>query len=246
MSSARFYVGAVSTATAMARPLIRRFQANAYSPREAYIRATETPREVRALAEAVIGWALLNLSRDLRSALGSLPEQFGFRPSLPLRPHGSPYELAISDHTRLFVSTSAIWCVTADNAGAVLAASRFEPMRLDDGRDIRDEPGAIARARRCASPVDWVLAWNHVAASLRQLAEYEAWVQRRGVGLRREGERPKAARKTEVGWKDLPAALNALAEWAGDGELAMLSWVISDAKARGAEPELPEWYHERN
>jgi hypothetical protein len=227
----------------MARPLIRRFHANAYSTREAYIRATETPREVRALAEAVVAWALFNISRDLRSALGSLPEQFGFRPSSRLRPYESPYELALSDHARLFVATSALWCVSTDHTGVVLNASRFEPMRLDDGRDVRDEAGVIVRARRCSSPVDWVLAWNHVAASLRQLAEYEAWVQRRGVGLRRDGERPKAARKTEVTLKDLPAALRALAEWAADGELAMLSWVIADAKARGADPELPEWYH---
>jgi hypothetical protein len=226
----------------MARPLIRRFQANAYSPREAYVRATETPREVRALAEAVVIWALLNLSRDLRSPLGSLPEQFGFRPLSRLRPFESPYQLPISGHTRLFVSKSALWCVSSDNTGVVLAASRFEPMRLDEGRSIRDEPGAIAGARRCASSVDWVLAWNHVAAALRQLAEYEAWVQRRGMGLRREEERPKAARKTEVGMKDLPAALRAIAEWARDGEQAMLSWVISDAKARDAEPEFPAYY----
>ena len=42
-----------------------------------------------------------------------------------------------------------------------------------------------------------------------------------------------------------PAALNALAEWAGDGEQAMLAWIIADAKTRGMDPELPDRYRQR-
>ena len=226
----------------MVRPLFRRFHPSTCSPREAYVRATETPREVRALADAVIGWALLNLWRDVASPLGSLPEQFGFRPLTPIRTHGSPLSLAVSEHSRLLVATETLWCVSPNNTGTVLATSRFEPVRLADASSIRVESAALAEAKRCTTPIDWVLGWNHVAAAMRQLVEYEAWVQRRGMGLRREGERPKAARKTEVGMKDLPAALRALGEWAGDGEQAMLSWVIADAKARGAEPEFPDHY----
>jgi hypothetical protein len=226
----------------MLRPLFRRFHPSTFSPREAYARATETPRQVRDLADAVIGWALLNLWRDVASPLGSLPEQFGFRPLTATRTHGSPLSLAISEHSRLLVATETLWCVSADNTATMLATSRFEPVRLPDASNVGLESATLAGAKRCTSPIDWVLGWNHVAAAMRQLAEYEAWVQRRGMGLRREGERPKAARKTEVGMKDLPAALRALAEWAGDGEQAMLSWVISDAKARGAEPEFPEYY----
>src|SRR6266481_549094 len=95
----------------MARSLIRRFHPSAFSPREAYLRATHTPREVRQLAEAVLGWAIGNVVRDAESPLGNLPELFGFRPARrSLTPERVPSSIALSDYARLFVAPGAVWC----------------------------------------------------------------------------------------------------------------------------------------
>ena len=48
-----------------------------------------------------------------------------------------------------------------------------------------------------------------------------------------------------MGSADIPGVLDAMAQWAGDSELAMLSWIIAEAKERGAEPDLPPRYQKR-
>jgi hypothetical protein len=63
----------------MTAQLMRRFPPSAYSPREPFLRATETPREVRHLAEAVIAWTHGNILRDRESPLGDLPTLHEFR-----------------------------------------------------------------------------------------------------------------------------------------------------------------------
>jgi hypothetical protein len=225
-----FRIGAL-----VARPLIRRFHPGAYTAREAYVRATETPREVRQLGEAMVGWALTNVIRDRNSTAGDLPARYGFSTDAPDSARvDTVYSIALSEFARVHVSADALWCVPIEGGVTCLRSLRFEPMRADT-------PSELARAIRCKTPADWVLGWNHVAAGLRLLADYEAWAQKRFVAGRSD-DRPKAARKTEVSAQDLPAALRALSEWAGDGEQAMLAWIIADAESRGAEPDLPPQY----
>ena len=224
----------------MARPLIRRFHPSAYTPSEAYVRATQTPREVRQFGEAMVSWALFNFARDRDSPFGDLPEQFGFRPTrLQTGRAELPYTAALSDATELHVGRNGLWCLPANGDGVYLAGNQFAPMRIAAPADGSNDSDPIARVRRCASPLDWVLGWNHVAAGLRTLGEYETWVLRRGLALRARDERPKMARKTDVETRELPAALHALSEWASDGEHAMLTWIIADARARGVDPDLP-------
>src|SRR5256885_320760 len=103
-----------SSFASMPRQLIRRFHPAAYTPREAYVRATETPREVRQLGEAVVTWALANVRRDRESTLGSLPEQFGFRLAARgvLASRGELYVFALNNHMSVFVGDDALWCAS--------------------------------------------------------------------------------------------------------------------------------------
>lgn len=217
----------------MARPSFRRFHPSAFSAEEAYNRATQTPREVRQLGEAVVGWALSNFARD-----GTLPQAFGFQQSPETGAAGS----ALSDHTTLTIFQGVLWCTSAEGS-TVLSSSNFEPARILHPADATRPREVLRAAKRPTTPVDWIVGWNHAAAACRQLAKYEAWVQRRDRTLRSATERPKVARKTEVTVSELPSALDALAEWASDAEQAMLTWVIADAKTRGVEPELPARFH---
>jgi hypothetical protein len=151
--------------------------------------------------------------------------------------------IAISDHTTLAISANALCCTSVEGS-TVLSSDNFEPSRVPRQVDPLRALEVIAVAGRCVEPLDWILGWNHAAAALRQVSEYEAWVRRRHRSLR-SSDRPKAARKTEVTIADLPAALSALAEWSDDAEQAMLAWIIADAKARGVEPELPMRFRPR-
>jgi hypothetical protein len=224
----------------MQRSLIRRFHPSAHSPREALVRATETPREIRAFAEAAIEWSLIQLFADLAAPAGNLPCEFGFR---QLRSdeelRESPLAIGLSNYATLIVAPTAFWSVNADRSGVFLRASRFVPMKLVNARHAIDDRTPGAAAQQCRQPIDWVLAWAHVAACVRRLAEYERWAQRRAPNSRRGGDRPRGARKAGLAAHELPAALDAVAEWAADGEQAMLAWIVADAKWRCADPHRP-------
>lgn len=229
--------------SSMSRPSFRRYHPSTFTPQEAFARATEPPRAVRQLGEAVVAWSLSNVVRDVRSPLGNLPESFGFRSTRLAGDLEAPLAISLSRHTKLFVTSSVLWC-TSDDGSTVLSASAFEPARLL-GAVEGDRWHESARvAKRPTTNVAWVLGWNHASAALEKLSEYELWVQRRGAGLRSASERPKAARKTEVSTVNLPEALRALAEWASDAERAMLAWIIAEAKSRDVKPELPARYRQ--
>jgi hypothetical protein len=92
------------------------------------------------------------------------------------------------------------------------------------------------------TPVHWVLGWASLARSFALFATYERWVVTNfGERYRREGDllRPKAARRCAVPLLDLGMALDGVAEWCSDAEVAMLTWIIADARRRRIAPDIP-------
>ena len=219
-----------------------RFVPQAATQTEAYERATRIPRDIRQLGEALTAWSLSNLVRDAVSPHGDLPRRFGFDSEGANGPpiQRVPYHIVLTKALELYVTERCLACLH-DEGTTILTASRFEVLFTPS--PALDPMTDVSRARPPITPVQWVLGWASLARSFALLSRYERWVlETVGARYRFDGERelPKVARRAAVSIPQLPAALDGMAEWCGDGETAMLTWVIMDARRRGVEPVLPD------
>ena len=221
---------------------IQRFSPQTATQAEAYERATRTPRPVRELGEALLGWQLSNLTHDCTSPFGDLPRRFGFDceqgAAAPIRT--APYHIALTAVTRLFVLESRIVC-THGSGSVLVTADRFAFEQTAAMPTLRatDLPD---RGISPLTPQHWVLGWACLTRAFSLFARYERWVTKTvGQRYRYDGDaqRPRAARRSSVPLMQLPEALDGMAEWCGDGERAMLAWVVTDARQRGITPDIP-------
>jgi hypothetical protein len=223
-------------------PHIQRFSPQTAKPTEAYDRGTRTPRAVRQLGETLLAWHLSNLTQDCTSPFGDLPRRFGFDSergaSAPLR--SAPYHIALTAVARLFVLETRIVC-SHGSGSILLSADRFD-FQQTGAIPTLPLPHLPDRGISPMTPQHWVLGWACLARTFGLFARYERWVTETfGERYRYDcdAHRPRAARRSAVPLLQLPAALDSLAEWCGDGERAMLSWVVSDARQRGITPDIP-------
>lgn len=223
-------------------PRIQRFSPQTASAAEAYDRGTRTPREVRQLGETLLAWQLANLVHDCVSPYGDLPRRFGFDREVgaaaPFR--DAPYHVALTAVTRLYVLESRIVC--SHGSGSVLMSTdRFDFQQTAD----TPRPGSTHLPDCGAGPITpqhWVLGWACLARAFGLFARYERWVLATfGHRYRYDCDafRPRAAKRSAVPLLQLSAALDGMAEWCGDGERAMLTWVVADAMQRGITPDIP-------
>lgn len=223
-------------------PRIQRFSPQTATPAEAYDRGTRTPREVRQLGETLLAWQLSNLTHDCTSPFGDLPGRFGFDcergTAAPLRT--APYHIALTAVARLFVLETRIVC-SHGSGSILLSADRFD-FQQTSAIPSAPTPYLPDRGLSPLTPRHWVLGWACLARTFSLFARYERWVTET-FGLRYrydcDAQRPRAARRSAVPLLQLPAALDSMAEWCGDGERAMLTWVVSDARQRGITPDIP-------
>lgn len=223
-------------------PRIQRFSPQTATPAQAYDRGTRTPREVRQLGETLLAWQLSNLTHDCLSPYGDLPRRFGFAcergAAAPLRE--APYYIALTPVTRLFALETRIVC-SHGSGSVLLSANRFD---FQQTGAIPTLPAARLpdRGGSPLSPQHWVLGWACLARTFSLFARYERWVMETfGERYRYDcdAQRPRAARRSAVPLLQLSAALDSMAEWCGDGERAMLTWVVSDARERCIMPDIP-------
>src|ERR1043166_4214661 len=126
----------------MSRPRFQRFHPSTHSLDEALARATETPREARLLAEALLQWVVSNIERDLESPWGNLPEAFGFRDAAVREriPRDVIGRIDLSRYATLSVSGEAIVCTGREVGATYLRTDRFEPRRLPLAPDVGGGP----------------------------------------------------------------------------------------------------------
>jgi hypothetical protein len=220
-----------------------RFVPQAATQIEAFERGTRIPRDIRQLGDALTAWSLANLAHDAVSPHGDLPRRFGFDSDglsgAPIK--RVPYHIALTPALRLYVTERCMACLH-EAGSTILTASRFEVLHTaptSSAEAMADPSGA----RPPLTPFQWALGWASLSRAFALLARYERWViDTIGVRYRFDGERdlPRVARRTAVAIPQLPQALDSLAEWCGDGETAMLTWVIMDARRLGIEPVLPQ------
>jgi hypothetical protein len=216
---------------------IPRFVPQASSPAEAYERATQIPRDIRELAEILISWSLSNLRNDATSATGNLPARFGFRCTPAITADAVTQEITLTPAAILRIGLGGIVC-THPQGATLVRVERFEPLHLRETPTVFPSSGAIPPAE----PVQWLLAWATIARSFQLLGRYERWVMDTitpRMRVAQAGQRPKKAKQSVVPVLELPNALDAMAEWCGDGERAMMTWIIADARLRGEDPNIP-------
>ena len=206
---------------------LRRFHAAEYTRAGMWLRATTVPRDIARYAASTLDLTLSLWERDVERGLDGpfSKEQLNVPGQPPTVDRGSvrePVEFTIIANRR------AIFAGSGELGGVVIYRRNFQlsrallPTQTHPELRWRERP---AMPRAPATPLDWLVVWSGVLLVLRVAEEHESRVAglRSRSDLKELGSRGRGA----VPIHQHRNGLEAMLEWCGDSERAMLSWLAT-------------------